>query len=198
MTVLTGAADALVVVDVQRDFCPGGSLGVPEGDQIIPVINRLIPMFRHWVYTRDWHPPNHVSFSAKPEYRDLSWPPHAMQGTPGAAWCPGLEVPADAIIVSHGYDPNKESYSGFEGKELDLAAFLRARGVDRLFVTGLATDYCVRQTALDGRAAGFGVFLIEDAVRGIAPETVAQALQDLEAVGVSRIRSEQIRDSGER
>ena len=196
--ILPGAHDALVVVDVQRDFCPGGTLGVPGGDEVIPVINGLLPMFGRWVYTRDWHPPNHVSFSSTPEYRDGSWPPHAVQGTPGAEWCEGLEMPMNAILVSKGDDPQREAYSGFQVDRLDLADFLQRRRVKRLFIAGLATDYCVRQTALDARAAGFTVFLIEDAVRGITPDTTAETLEELESAGVVRILSGQMKDSSER
>jgi nicotinamidase/pyrazinamidase len=197
-TVYTGAHDVLMVVDVQRDFCAGGTLAVPEGDDVIPVINRLVPCFGRWVYTRDWHPGHHVSFSTHPEFRDGSWPPHAVQGTAGAAWCAGLEMPMNAILVSKGDDPDHEAYSAFQVRRLNLAEFLRLRKVERVFVTGLATDYCVRQTALDARAAGFAVFVVEDAVRGVAPDTTAAALADLEAAGVIRVRSEQIVDSGER
>lgn len=196
--VFTRAHDALVVVDVQRDFCAGGSLAVPDGDAVIPVINSLVPRFGRWIYTRDWHPANHVSFSTEPEFKDGSWPPHAVQGTAGAAWCAGLEMPASAISVSKGDDPAREAYSAFQVPGFDLAAFLRARNVKRLFITGLATDYCVRQTALDALAAGFTVFLVEDAVRGVAPQTTAQALAEMEAAGVIRVRSDQIIDSGER
>ena len=197
-TVVTGARDALIVVDVQRDFCPGGSLPVPGGDEVVPVINRIIPFFGRWVYTRDWHPPNHISFSDRPEFRDGSWPPHAVQGTPGADWCSGLEMPMNAILVSKADDPQKEAYSAFQLERFDLARFLRHRNVERVFITGLATDYCVRQTALDARAAGFTVFLVEDAVRGVHPETTAKALAEMERAGVIRIRSEQLVDSGER
>lgn len=196
--ILTGAHDVLLVVDVQRDFCAGGSLAVPEGDEVIPVINSLLPRFGRWVYTRDWHPVSHVSFSDHPQLRDGSWPPHAVQGTPGAEWCPGLEMPMNAILVSKGDDPGSETYSGFQVARLDLAEFLRLRKVERVFVTGLAADYCVRQTALDARAAGFTVFLVEDAVRGVAPDTTAAALAEMEAAGVIRVRSGQIVDSGER
>ena len=196
--VYTGAHDALIVVDVQRDFCVGGALAVPHGNEVVPVINSLVPRFGRWIYTRDWHPPDHVSFSDHPEFRDGSWPPHAVQGTPGARWCPGLEIPVNAILVSKGDDPAREAYSAFQVPHLDLAAFLRARQVERVFITGLATDYCVRQTALDARAAGFTVFLVEDAVRGVAPETTAAALAEMEAAGIIRIHSDQIVDSGER
>jgi nicotinamidase/pyrazinamidase len=197
-TILTGAHDALIVVDVQSDFCAGGSLAVPDGDSVIPVINRIVPMFGRWIYTRDWHPANHISFAANPEYRDSSWPPHAIQGTPGAEWCTGLEMPMNAILVSKGDDPEREAYSGFQVDRLDLADFLQRRRVERVFIVGLATDYCVRQTALDAQAAGFTVYLVEDAVRGVSRDTTARALEELEAAGVLTIRSSQLEDSGER
>ena len=187
----------LIVVDVQNDFCPCGSLAVPGGDEVIPVINSLIPLFGRWVYTRDWHPASHVSFSHHPAYRDGSWPPHAVQGTPGAEFCPGLHMPAGAILVSKGDDPQRENYSGFQVERLDLAAYLRARKVTRVFITGLATDYCVRQTALDALTRGFEVYLVDDAVRGVAPDTSAAALAELEDAGVHRIVSSGIEDSGE-
>ena len=197
-TILTGARDALIVVDVQRDFCPGGSLPVPRGDEVVPVINRIVPFFGRWIYTRDWHPPGHAQFSDHPEYRDGSWPPHCVQGTPGANWCADLDMPMNAILVSKGDDPELDTYSGFRVERLDLAAFLHGHQVERVFVAGLATDYCVRQTALDARAAGFTVYVVEDAVRGIAPESTTRALAEMEAAGVMRIRSEQLEDSGER
>jgi len=196
--VLTGANDALIVVDVQRDFCPGGALGVPGGDEVIPVINRLVPKFGRWVYTRDWHPADHVSFSDHPEFREGSWPPHAVQGTPGAEWCQGLEMPMNAILVSKADDPRREAYSAFQVDRFDLASFLRHRKVERVFIAGLTTDYCVRQTALDARAAGFTVYLVEDAVRGVASGTTATALADMEAAGIVRVKSDQLEDSGER
>jgi len=196
--ILTGAHDVLMVVDVQRDFCLGGALSVPGGDDVVPVINALVPKFGRWVYTRDWHPHDHISFSDQPECRDGSWPPHAVQGTPGAAWCEGLEMPMNAILISKGDDPGLEEYSGFPKQRLDLAMFLRLRKVERVFIVGLTTDYCVRATALDARAAGFTVLVVEDAVRGVAPETTAQAWADMEAAGVLRIHSDQVADSGER
>jgi len=194
----TGARDAIVVVDVQRDFCAGGALAVPGADEIIPVINGLLPKFGRWIYTRDWHPADHVSFADPPESRDGSWPPHAVMGTPGSEWCPGLDMPMNAILVSKGDRADREEYSGFQVDRLDLADFLRHRDVERLFVVGLATDYCVRQTALDARQAGFAVFLVEDAVRGVSPATTARALADMETAGVVRVQSDQIEDSGER
>lgn len=194
-TILTGAHDVLMVVDVQRDFCAGGALAVESGDEVIPIINGLLPKFGRWVYTRDWHPHDHISFSAHPEFRDGSWPPHAVQDTPGAAWCDGLEVPANATLVSKGDDPDYEAYSGFPKKRLDLAEFLRLRKVERVFIAGLAADYCVRYTALDAKEAGFTVFVIEDAVRGVAPDTTAAAFAELDAAGVIRVRSDQIEDA---
>jgi nicotinamidase/pyrazinamidase len=196
--VTTGAHDVLMVVDVQADFCPGGALGVAGGFDVIPIINRMVPLFGRWVYTRDWHPHDHVSFSDHPEFRDGSWPPHAVQGTPGANWCDGLEMPMNAILVSKGDDADLEEYSGFPKKRLDLAEFLRLRKVDRVFIAGLTADYCVRRTALDARAAGFSVFVIEDAIRGVAPETTAAAFAEMAAAGVVFIRSGQLVDSGER
>ena len=194
--ILSGPSDALIVIDVQNDFCPGGSLEVRGGDEVIPVINRLIPMFGRWIYTRDWHPRNHISFSAHPRFGDLSWPAHAVQGTPGAGFCPGLDMPMNAILVSKGDHPKREVYSGFRVEGLDLAAYLRAREVSRVFITGLATDYCVRQTSLDALARGFEVYLIEDATRGVAEDTTAAALAELEGAGVRRIISSQIEDPG--
>ena len=187
--------DALIVVDIQNDFLEGGTLAVPGGRDIIPVVNRLLPLFEYRVFTRDWHPPNHVSFSGHPEYCDGSWPAHAVAGTKGAEFASGLLVPADALIVDKGTRGDREEYSGFQannsfqGADAGLAAWLKNRGVQRLFVAGLATDYCVRATALDGALAGFTVFVIEDAVRGVAEDTVAKAWEELAAAGVVRIRS---------
>ncbi len=189
----TDVTDALIVVDVQNCFLPGGSLGVEEGDQVIPVINRLVPLFEHKVYTRDWHPPDHVSFAAEsPEYHDLSWPPHCVQNTEGAEFSTALDVVPDALVVSKGDDPDREAYSGFQASGIDLAAELRGRGVERVFVTGLATDYCVRATALDAKKAGFEVVLVRDAVRGVAPETTKRALAELDQDGVDSTISEEI------
>ncbi len=193
----TDVTDALIVVDVQNCFLPGGSLGVEEGDRVIPVINRLMPLFEHKVYTRDWHPPDHVSFAAEsPEYRDLSWPPHCVQNTEGAEFSTALDMVPDSLVVSKGDDPEREAYSGFQASGVELAAELRARGVERVFVTGLATDYCVRATALDAKKAGFAVVLVEDAVRGVAPETTEKALAELEQEGIASVNSDVIEPDG--
>lgn len=176
--------DALIVVDVQNDFLPGGRLAVEDGDQVVPLINMLAPLFEHVVYTRDWHPANHVSFSDDPEYRDGSWPVHCVQRTEGAEFPPNLKIGREALIVDKGDDPAVEAYSGFRAGGLDLGAWLREREVGRLFITGLATDYCVLNTALDGVAAGFEVVLVEDSVRGVAADTSRDAMEEMRRAGV--------------
>jgi len=183
--------DALIVVDVQQDFCPGGALPVNEGDQVVPVINVLLPKFEHVAFTRDWHPHNHCSFVDQPEFKDLSWPAHCLQGMPGAAFHPDLKVPQGVLIVDKATDAAKEAYSGFDGT--DLALQLRSRGVTRVFVCGLATDYCVKATALDGQVQGFGVVVIEDACRGVdvPPGLTANAIEEMRRAGV------EVRQSGD-
>lgn len=158
-------SDALIVVDIQVDFCPGGRLPVPGGDGIIPVLNQYIDLFRRVrarvFATRDWHPPNHVSFKE----RGGPWPPHCVRGSDGASFHPDLRLPEDVGVISKATDPDRESYSGFDGTELD--ADLRKAGVRRVFVGGLATDYCVKNTVLDGLRLGFDVVLLVDATKGI-------------------------------
>jgi len=164
LRVAVTAGSALVIVDVQRDFMPGGALPVPRGDEVVPVLNSYVELFEEAgapvVATRDWHPPDHCSFRPRGP-----WPPHCVQGTEGAAFHPELKLPEDALIVSKGTDPEREAYSGFEGT--DLEERLREMGVKRLFVGGVATDYCVRATVLDALRLGFQVFVLEDAVRGV-------------------------------
>jgi epoxyqueuosine reductase len=183
------SGDALVVVDVQRDFCPGGALAVPGGDAVVPACNRHRARFRTAgapvVFTRDWHPPVTRHFAA----HGGAWPPHCVQGSPGAAFHPDLEVGPDAIVVSKGMDPGTDAYSGFEATDATgrpLAEVLAARGVRRVFVAGLATDYCVRATALDARRLGFEVVLLADAVRAVdlVPGDGARALAEMRAAGV--------------
>jgi nicotinamidase/pyrazinamidase len=147
--------DVLIVVDVQNDFCPGGALGVQEGDKIIPAINRLIQEFTHVVFTRDWHPVNHISFSNDPQFVDKSWPVHCVAETDGAQFHPDLSIPADAIIVSKATKEEVEAYSCFQ--DTDLASRLMEMTIQRIFICGLATDYCVKFTTLDALKAGFDV-----------------------------------------
>ncbi|MDV3244784.1 MAG: nicotinamidase [Nitrososphaerales archaeon] len=156
---------ALIVVDVQNDFCPGGKLAVKEGDSVVPPLNRAIESF--WsaglpvVFTRDWHPPNHCSFK---EHGGI-WPPHCIAGTDGAEFHADLEVPDGSVIISKATRPDFEAYSGFQGTDLEKQ--LESLGVKELFVGGLATDYCVKQTSLDALAAGFKVEVMTDCVRGV-------------------------------
>jgi nicotinamidase/pyrazinamidase len=184
--------DALIVVDVQQDFCLKGALCVPGGDEIVPIINRLSPHFAHVVFTRDWHPEHHCSFAENPEFVDKSWPVHCVAGTPGAALHPDLDVSEEALVVDSGQDPDHEAYSGFEGT--DLETMLDARGVKRVFVCGLATDFCVKETALDAVKARFEVVLITDACRGIdrPAGTLRAALDEMEKAGVTFITSREM------
>jgi nicotinamidase/pyrazinamidase len=182
------AQDALIIVDVQNDFCPGGALAVAGGDQVVPVLNRLIAEFDRggWpvVATRDWHPQRTSHFNTQGGV----WPPHCIQGTLGAEFHSDLALGPGAVIVSKGMEENADSYSGFDGvdaRELRLADVLRERGVKRLIVGGLATDYCIKQTALDGLRQGFEVVVLEDAVRGVnlKPGDARQALDDMKRAG---------------
>lgn len=183
---------ALLVVDVQNDFCPGGALAVAGGDEIIPVINRLLPRFEVVVYTRDWHPENHISFADPPQFMDKSWPPHCVAGTWGTEFHPRLVVRPDGIIVEKGTDVNLEAYSGFQGT--DLAEQLRGRQVETVYLTGLATDYCVKATALDAVKEGFRVLVIEDACRGVdsPPGSVEKAFQEMKEAGVKIVTEDKV------
>jgi len=165
MSVTVERNDALLIVDVQRDFLPGGKLGVPEGDAVVPVLNRYIaaarakgmPIFA----SRDWHPQNHCSF--KPH--GGPWPEHCVAGTPGAAFAEGLQLPSDAVVIDKATRTEADAYSAFSGTT--LAAQLRSRGGRRLLVGGLATDYCVLNTVRDALREGFEVILLEDAIRAV-------------------------------
>jgi nicotinamidase/pyrazinamidase len=174
---------ALVIVDFQNDFCPGGALAVPEGDEIAGRINDLAGSdeFDLVVATRDWHPPDHGSFGEQ----GGPWPVHCVAGTPGAELHHALDpTPIDAV-VDKGQDPGTEGYSGFEGTE--LAALLREHGVDHVTVVGLATDYCVKNTALDALREGFSVTVDSTATRGVdvAPDDSVRALEEVRAAGAS-------------
>jgi nicotinamidase/pyrazinamidase len=180
--------DALLVVDVQRDFLPGGSLAVPDGDAVIGPLNAYIHAFDARdlpiVFTRDWHPANHCSFTKA----GGRWPTHCVQGSPGATWAEGLDVtPADQII-SKGTEPLGEAYSAFSGTT--LLSLLHELGVHRVFVGGLATDYCVCATVCDARIHGFDVVVLADAVRAVnvQPDDEARALRQMEARGAKVFR----------
>ncbi len=199
-----GEGDVLLVVDVQNDFCPGGSLAVPDGDAVVPVINGLIESFDDVVLTQDWHPPGHSSFaSSHPGKAPLEvieadygpqvlWPDHCVQGTDGAAFHPGLAVDRTQLVVRKGFRQAIDSYSAFKENDqktsTGLAGALRERGFRRVFACGLATDFCVKWSALDARAAGFKVVLIEAASRGIDLDgSLAAARTELAAAGVALI-----------
>lgn len=181
--------DALLVVDMQNDFCPGGALGVSGGDEVVPVLNRYIERFRAAgapvFATRDWHPAKTKHFEA---YGGV-WPPHCVQGTPGAAFHAGLALPADAVVLSKGMDPEEDAYSGFQAEDASGMAFpvvLGERGVARIYVGGLATDYCVRATALDAAREGFEVAVLGDAIRAVdlAPGDGERAIAEMRDAGV--------------
>jgi nicotinamidase/pyrazinamidase len=199
-------ASALLVIDVQNCFLPGGSLAVKDGEQVVPVINRIAKGFANVVLTQDWHTAGHVSFASahsgkKPfELIDLSygkqvlWPDHCVQGTDGASLSKDLSIPQAGLIIRKGFHKDVDSYSAFteaDGKTTTgLAAYLKARQVERLFVAGLATDFCVAWTALDARKASFETYVIEDACRGIDTQgSMAKAWADMTAAGVKRIQS---------
>lgn len=175
--------DALVLVDVQKDFLPGGALAVPEGDRVVPVLNAWVARFRAErlpvFATRDWHPPDHCSFAAQ----GGPWPPHCVAGSEGAAFAPDLDLPPEAAVISTATTPKKEAYSGFQGT--DLGERLRALGVNRVFVGGLATDYCVHDTVLDARRQGLDVVLLTDAVRPVevTPGDGLRAVDDMIEAG---------------
>ncbi len=201
-----GAKDVFIVVDVQNCFIPGGSLAVKDGDQVVPIINRLAKGFRHVVLTQDWHTPDHVSFASQhggrkafelidlPYGKQVLWPDHCVQGTEGAALHKDLSVPHAELIIRKGYRRNVDSYSAFyeaDGKTpTGLSGYLKQRGLTRCFVAGLATDFCVAWTALDARKDGFAAFVIEDACRGIDTQgSLAKAWAKMKEAGVRRIQS---------
>jgi nicotinamidase/pyrazinamidase len=198
---------ALLIVDMQNDFCPGGALPVPEGDAIVPLINQLADGFDHVLQTQDWHPANHQSFASqhdgKAPYDSIEmeygtqvlWPDHCVQGTEGAAFHPDLDTTQSELIIRKGFRPGIDSYSAFFENDgttsTGLTGYLKERGIDELFVCGLATDFCVKWSALDGRKQGFDVFVIEDATRGIDQDgSLAQAWKEMNEAGVQIVSSE--------
>jgi nicotinamidase/pyrazinamidase len=197
---------ALILVDIQYDFCPGGSLAVPNGDEVIPVVNRLQSAFDLVVATQDWHPRGHGSFASthgQPVYSVIDihglpqtlWPDHCVQGTHGADLVAGLDRTRIAWVFQKGTNPEIDSYSGFldadHKNSTGLADYLRAKGVDEVYIAGLATDYCVRYTALDAVQLGFRVHVVVDGCRGVnlKPNDSETALSEMKAAGVEIIRS---------
>ena len=172
--------DALIVVDVQNDFCPGGALAVDRGDEVVEPLNRMAAEHPLVVATRDWHPPDHGSF----EPNGGPWPVHCVQGTPGAELHPGIDRGRIHHVVDKGQDPTTEGYSGFE--DTGLAELLRAQGVERVHVGGLALDYCVKNTALDARRHHFDVVVHRDATRAVnvRPGDDERAVAELREAGV--------------
>jgi nicotinamidase/pyrazinamidase len=183
--------DALVIVDVQNDFCPGGALAVAGGDEVVPVLNRYIEKFEKAdlpiFATRDWHPEKTRHFKAY----GGQWPPHCVQGSKGAEFRSDLRLPKGAVIVTTGADPNEDGYSGFDGRGDGgtLEEILRRAGVERIFVGGLATDYCVKETVLDGLKRGFNVVWLEDASRGVdvSAGDSARAAAEMTARGAKKL-----------
>ena len=199
----------LVIVDVQNDFIPGGALPVKEGDQIVPLVNKIAAGFRHVILTQDWHTPGHISFASthagKKPFETVAlgygtqvlWPDHCVQGTPGADFHKDLKIPHAELIIRKGYRQHVDSYSAFleadRRTNTGLTGYLKERGFTRVFFVGLATDFCVAWSALDARRSGFEAVVIEDATRGInAGGSLAKAWQDMTGAGVKRIQSADI------
>jgi nicotinamidase/pyrazinamidase len=183
MTIAPTDTDVLLVVDVQKDFCPGGRLAVPQGDEVVPIVNRLAAKFTNVVLTQDWHPPGHLSFASshpgKQPYQTIEvaygpqvlWPDHCVQGTPGAEFRADLQIPHAALVIRKGFRRAIDSYSAFYENDrttpTGLAGYLRERGLRRVFLAGLAFDFCVRYSAQDAHREGLEAIVIEDACRGI-------------------------------
>jgi nicotinamidase/pyrazinamidase len=204
MTMTIGDSDVLLVIDVQNDFCPGGNLAVPEGDKVVPVINRLAQRFHHVVVTQDWHPAGHHSFASSHAGRkpydtieaaygpQILWPDHCVQGTEGAEFHPGLALRNLELVIRKGFRPHIDSYSAlFENDHktpTGLAGYLRERGIKRVFACGLALDFCVRYSAEDAKVQGFDVAVIEDACRGIdLGGSVLAARESFAALGIATV-----------
>lgn len=200
---------ALIVVDIQNDFLPGGALAVPRGDETVAIANRLMPLFPTVVLTADWHPADHSSFASQhagkspydvvpmPYGNQVLWPDHCVAGTSGADFAAGLETVRAHAVIRKGTDKNCDSYSGFLAADrktpTGLAGYLKSRGVTTVFVCGLATDFCVAWTAQDAVAAGFKTYLIEDASRAIdAGGSLAAAMAGLKTAGVGVIEKKDV------
>ncbi len=204
-----GVDDVLLVVDVQNDFCPGGALAVGDGDAVVPVINRLAAKFAHLIQTQDWHPQGHRSFaSAHPGHQPFEtieapygpqtlWPDHCVQGTEGADFHPALDLPRAELVIRKGFRADIDSYSAFYENDrktaTGLAGYLRDRGFARVFIAGLATDYCVHYSAVDARYDGFAAIVIEDACRAIDLDgSLAQAMEHMADAGVHIAKSQDL------
>ncbi len=201
--------DVLLVIDLQTDFTPGGALAVPGGDEIIPAINALSQSFEHVIVTRDWHPLGHISFASthgKQPFTDTVeatygtqalWPDHCVQQTPGAELHRDLHLAHLDLILNKGARPEIDSYSAFLENDhttpTGLAGYLRERGFHRLFLCGLATDFCVGHSALDGVHLGFECIVLEDLTRGIAPSTIATMEEKWQAAGVKTLASQTLK-----
>jgi nicotinamidase/pyrazinamidase len=201
-----GSRDVFVVVDVQNCFIPGGSLAVKEGDQIVPLINRIAKQFKHVVITQDWHTADHISFASQHAGKkpfdmvklaygnQVLWPDHCVQGTAGAALHKDLNIPHAELIIRKGYRREVDSYSAFleadKKTQTGLGGYLKQRGLKRVYFAGLATDFCVGWSALDARKQGFEALVIEDACRGIDVQgSLAKAWAAMQVAGVKRIQS---------
>jgi nicotinamidase/pyrazinamidase len=201
--------DVLLIIDVQRDFCSGGKLAVGDGDAVVDAINRLSPHFEHIILTQDWHPAHHTSFASNhPGTQAFNqipvaygpqtlWPDHCVQGTPGAAFHPGLDITRAELILRKGFRREIDSYSAFLENDKQtttgLAGYLRERGFQRIFLAGLAYDYCVRFSAVDAVHAGFEAFVIEDACRSVGlPGSVAETEREFAQSGVNRVTTAEI------
>jgi nicotinamidase/pyrazinamidase len=175
--------NALLIVDVQNDFCPGGALAVPEGNKVVPVINSLMDRFDVIVASKDWHPPKSIHFD--------KWPPHCVQNTPGAEFHPKLQSARIQQVFLKGTGNKDDGYSAFEATNVDLESYLKSKGVSELYVTGLATDYCVKASALDARKRNFKTCVVTDAVAAVnvQPRDGEKALEELKAAGVALVTS---------
>ena len=186
-------SSALVLVDIQNDFCPGGALAVDEGDQIVEVVNRLIPQFPLVISTQDWHPADHVSFKK----RGGPWPPHCVQGTEGAELHSALNQEKISYYFRKASSPDQDAYSEFEGVDdqgRTLDEVLKSNNIRRVYVVGLATDYCVKATVLDGVKHGYEVYVVTDAVRAVnvAPDDGEKALEEMARAGAHLVTSDQL------
>lgn len=203
--------EALLIIDVQNDFCPGGKLAVPDGDQVIEPINSLLPHFEYVIQTQDWHPADHLSFASNHEGKDpfetievaygtqVLWPDHCIQDSDGADFHPDLITTKSTMIVRKGFRKSIDSYSAFTENDqtttTGLHGFLHSLGVSKVFLGGLATDFCVKWSALDAVKHGFETYLITDAIKGIdLNNSVEQALNEMKEAGVIFVSSEEVKE----